>query len=49
MNRKLEIYYPEDSVVNVYPKPKKHLKDSYAYFAVDAEKALGLPAAVIGG
>ena len=30
MNRKLEIYYPEDSVVNVFAKPKKHLNDDYA-------------------
>ncbi len=30
MNRKLEIYYSEDSVVNVYAKEKKYLKDNYA-------------------
>ena len=30
MNKKLEIYYPEDSVVNVFAKPKKHLNDDYA-------------------
>jgi len=30
MNRKVEIYYPEDSVLNIYAKPKKHLKKDYA-------------------
>ena len=30
MNKKLEIYYPEDSVVNVFTKPGKHLKNDYA-------------------
>ena len=30
MKRKLEIYYPEDSVVNVFDKPKRYLKDDYA-------------------
>lgn len=30
MNKKLEIYYPEDSVVNVFTKPRKHLKNDYA-------------------
>ena len=30
MDRKLEIYYPEDSVVNVYTKPRKYLKNDYA-------------------
>ena len=41
MNRKLEIYYPEDSVVNVYPKPKKHLKDSYARVFLEEMISLG--------
>lgn len=30
MNKKLEIYYSGDSVINVYAKEKKHLKDNYA-------------------
>ena len=30
MNRKVEIYYPEDSVLNISTKPTKHLKKDYA-------------------
>ena len=32
MNRKLEIYYPEDSVVNVFTKPSKYLKNDHARY-----------------
>jgi predicted transcriptional regulator len=31
-SKKLEIYYPEDSVVNVFAKPGKYLKDDYARY-----------------
>ena len=31
-NKKLEIYYPEDSVINVFAKPGKYLKDDYARY-----------------
>ena len=30
ISKKLEVYYPEDSVVNVFAQPKKYLKDDYA-------------------
>jgi len=34
MSRKLEVYYPEDSVVNIFAKPNKYLKDDYGrYFS----------------
>lgn len=34
MKKKLEVYYPEDSVVNIFNQPKKYLKDDYArYFS----------------
>ncbi len=34
MKRKLEVYYPEDSVVNIFNQPNKYLKDDYArYFS----------------
>ena len=34
MKKKLEVYYPEDSVVNIFSQPKKYLKDDYArYFS----------------
>ena len=34
MRKKLEIYYPEESVVNIFTKHKKYLKDNYArYFS----------------
>ncbi len=42
MNKKLEIYYPEDSVVNVYPKPRKHLKNSHARVFLQEMIALGM-------
>ncbi len=29
VNRKIEIYHPEDTVINVYPKPAKYLKSDY--------------------
>ena len=32
MNRKLEIYYPGDSVVNVFTKPSKYLKNDHARY-----------------
>ena len=35
-NKKLEVYYPEDSVVNISTQPKRHLKDDYArYFSAE--------------
>jgi predicted transcriptional regulator len=34
MKKKLELYYPEDSVVNIFSQPNKYLKDDYArYFS----------------
>lgn len=30
VSKKLEVYYPEDSVINVFAAPKKHLKDNHA-------------------
>ena len=30
MSHKLEVYYPEDSVVNVFAEPKRYLKNDYA-------------------
>lgn len=42
MNNKIEISYPEDTVVNVYPKPVKHLKDSHARVFLDEMIALGM-------
>ncbi len=34
MRKKLEVYYPEESVVNIFTKPNKYLKDDYArYFS----------------
>lgn len=34
MKKKLEVYYPEDSVVNIFNQPTKYLKDDYArYFS----------------
>ena len=34
MKNKLEVYYPKDSVVNVFTQPNKYLKDDYArYFS----------------
>ena len=30
ISKKLEVYYPEDSVVNVFAEPKKYLKGDYA-------------------
>ena len=34
-NRKIEIHYPEDAVLNVYPTPRKHLKSNYARYFLD--------------
>ncbi len=42
MNKKVEIFYPEDTVVNVYPKPVKHLKHSHARVFLEEMIALGL-------
>ena len=30
MSKRLEVYYPEDSVVNVFAEPGRYLKDDYA-------------------
>jgi len=40
VNRKIEIYHPEDTVINVYPKPAKYLKSDY--FRGFSEEAIGL-------
>lgn len=29
VNKKIEIYYPENTVLNVYPRPAKYLKNGY--------------------
>ena len=41
VNRKIEIHYPEDTVLNVYPKPAKYLKNSYFRCFSDEVIALG--------
>lgn len=30
VSQKLEVYYPEDSLVNIFTEPKRYLKDDYA-------------------
>ncbi len=36
MRKKLEVYYPEESVVNIFAKPNKYLKDDHArYFSTE--------------
>lgn len=30
VSKKLEVYYPEDSLVNIFTEPKRYLKDDYA-------------------
>ncbi|MGF1487031.1 MAG: MarR family transcriptional regulator [Prochloraceae cyanobacterium] len=40
LNRKIEIHYPEDAVLNVYSKPAKYLKSDY--FRGFSEEALAL-------
>ena len=42
MNKKVEVFYPEDTVVNVYPKPVKYLKHSHARVFLEEMIALGL-------
>ena len=42
INRKIEVYYPEDTVVNVYPKPAKYLKNAYARYFLDEVLALAV-------
>ncbi len=42
MNKRIEVYYPDDTVVNVYPKPAKHLKNSYARYFLDEALALAV-------
>ena len=42
MNRKLEIYYTEDSVINVFAKTKKYLNDDYARCFLNEILALAL-------
>ena len=41
VNRKIEIHYPEDTVLNVYPKPAKYLNNSYFRCFSDEVIALG--------
>ena len=40
MDNKIEVRYPKDTVVNIYPKPIKYLKDSHTRLFSD--EALGL-------
>ncbi len=40
VDNKIEVRYPKDAVVNIYPKPIKYLKDAYARCFLD--EALGL-------
>ena len=40
MDHKIEVRYPKDAVINIYPKPMKHLKD--AYVRCFSDEALGL-------
>ena len=40
MDNKIEVRYPKDAVVNIYPKPIKYLKDSHTRLFSD--EALGL-------
>ena len=42
MNKKAEIYYPEDTVLNLFTKPGKHLKDSHARVFLEEMIALGM-------
>ena len=42
MNKKAEIYYPDDTVLNVFSQPKKYLNNSYARVFLDEMIALGL-------
>ena len=41
MDKKAEIYYPEDTVLNLFTKPKKYLKDSHARVFLEEMVALG--------
>ena len=40
MDHKIEVRYPKDAVINIYPKPMKYLKD--AYVRCFSDEALGL-------
>lgn len=40
MDNKIEVRYPKDTVVNIYPKPMKYLKDAHARCFLN--EALGL-------
>ena len=42
MNKKAEIHYPEDTVLNLFTKPGKHLKDSHARVFLKEMIALGM-------
>ena len=41
-SKKIEIHYPEDTVLNVYPKPGRYLKDSHVRCFSDEAIALGI-------
>lgn len=41
MNKKVEIYYPEDTMLNVFTKPNRYLKDSHARVFLEEMIALG--------
>ncbi len=41
MNKKAEIYYPKDTVLNIFTKPRKYLKDSHARIFLEEMVALG--------
>ena len=40
-NKKIEIHYPEDTVLNIFTKPRKYLKNDYARYFLDDILALG--------
>ena len=40
MDNKIEIRYPKDTVLNIYPKPKRYLKNTY--FRCFSEEAISL-------
>ena len=40
MDNRIEVRYPKDTVVNVYPKPRKYLKDNHV--GCFSDEALGL-------
>ncbi len=41
-NKRVEIYYPEDTVLNVFPKPQRYLKNSHVRCFSNEAMALGI-------